>query len=169
MRWYFSHPTSDTNTAFDLAVREHFAILHLENPNVGLHQTGYLKLGIEYLFFAMATLPAYDGCIALSLPNERWSTAVSREVKWFQQHRRPVLQLNYETAIDDTWSFTLTLLDKPIELACTVEQTRALVHYYQGREHGGRSYHDFCAGRHDPTWEELGVPYSEQAEYPPLY
>ena len=126
-------------------------------------------MGIEYLFFAIAMLPAYDGCIALTLPNGQWSAGVTREVNWFLDHRRPVFQLYHELRPDNAFSFRLELLSERIIEPCTVEQTRALVHYYQGRPFGGRSYVDQCRGLHEPSWGELGLPEPERVKLPPVY
>ena len=166
MRWYFARPTSDTNTKFDATVRDHFSIIQLENPNATLHQHGFSALGIEYLFYALAMLPAYDGCVALDLPNGRWSAAVCREVNWFLQHRRPVFKLRWDVTPDDEWSFCLELLAVPITESCSVDETRALVHYYQQRPLGGRSYEDRLL---EPTWAELGLPEPERVRHPPVY
>ena len=170
MRWYFSRPTSDTNTDFEDIVRRHFLMLHLENPNAHLHQKGFSTMGTEYLFFAIAMLPAYDCCLALELPNGMWSAAVSREVNWFYQNRRPVFKLCCDRVPEkDQWSFHLKLLSAPILECCTIEQTRALVRYYQKRPLGGRSYTDHCEGLHAPSWTELGLPEPQRTEHPPMY
>jgi hypothetical protein len=169
MRWYFSRPTSDTNTEFETIIRRHFCMLHLENPNAHLHQIGYSSMGIDYLFFAIAMLPAYDACIALELPNGMWSNGVSREVNWFHKNRRPVFKLCYDQTPDYEWTFHLKLLSEPIGECCTVEQTRALVHYYQSRPLGGRSHADHCERLHAPSWTELGLPEPQRTEHPPLY
>lgn len=156
MLWYFSHPTSDTDTLFDQAVRDHFAVLHLENPNVMLHRHGYTLMGAEYMFIPIAMLASYDGCVAIDLPNGRWSAAVGKEVNWFAQNHRPVFRLQYEHTADDQWSFVLATMSA-IDSAdiCSVEQTRALVRYYQHRPLGGRSQNDRLTGRHNPTREQI--------------
>ena len=169
MRWYFSRPTSDTDTAFESAIREHFSIFHLENPNATLHQKGYSTMGIEYLYFAIAMLPAYDGCIALDLPNGRWSAGVSREVNWFLQYQRPVMRVRYKITPEDQWSFRLELLTAPLVEPYSVEQTRAFVHYYQGRPHGGRSYDDQRRGLHTPDWSAVGLDQPARVKPPPMY
>ena len=154
MRWYFSRPTSDSDTAFEEAVLDHLALFNLENPNKDLHRTGYTQHGIEYLFFALSILPAYDGCICMKLPNGMWSAGVAREVSWFIKHKRVVLEL-FAQPVDDHWEFHLVRLQS-LNLArvCTVEQTRALVHHYQTRPNGGRSS---VEDRMPPNWTNLGV------------
>jgi hypothetical protein len=154
MRWYFSRPTSDSDTAFEQAVFAHFRQLNLENPNAELHRTGYTRHGVDYLFFAISILPAYEGCICCKLPNGIWSAGVAREVSWFLRHDRIVLELYNEIAPGGGWVFTLARLQE-LNLArvCTVDQTRALVHYYQQRRDGGRSS---VEDRTVPTWPDLG-------------
>ena len=169
MRWYFARPTSDHQTAFECAIREHFSVFNLENPNASLHLHGYSAVGIEYLFFALAMLPAYDGCIALELPNGQWSTAVTREVNWFLRNNRPVLHLCHDAKPDDTWSFHLELLTAPIYETYSIEQTRAFVHYYQTRPFGGRSYADRENGANYPNWSDIGLPEPARAMNPPVY
>jgi hypothetical protein len=164
MRWYLSHPTSDAGSRFEAATRAHFSPLglDLETPNAALHQTGYARLGIAYLDFALAVLPLYDGCVAVTLPLGRWSHAVAQEVNWFIQHERPVFRLLYTVSPDDNWSFTLALIAAPIAPAdiCSVAETRALVRYYRARPHAGRSYAELD---HCPSQEEISmaVPESE--------
>lgn len=169
MRWYFARPTSDNGTEFETAIREHFAVFHLENPNATLHLNGYSAVGIEYLFFAIAMLPAYDGCIAIELPNGQWSTGVTREVNWFLRHERPVLHLCYDVKQNETWTFHLKLLTALIHDTYTVEQTRAFIHYYQKRPLGGRSYADREIGAHAPDWADVGLAEPERVMLPPVY
>jgi hypothetical protein len=154
MRWYFSRPTSDSDTAFEQAVFEQFAPLNLENPNSELHRTGYASHGIDYLLIALSILPTYDGCICTKLPNGLWSAGVVREVGWFLKNHRMVFEL-FPVVQDGGWHFHLERLTAiNLARACTIEQTRALVHYYQKRPDGGRSSPEDWIG---PTWSELDV------------
>lgn len=166
MRWYFARPTSDTDTEFEVTARQHFTSIQLENPNATLHQHGFSALGMEYLFYALAMLPAYDGCVALDLPNGQWSAGVARETNWFLQHHRPVFRLCYDVTPDDEWSFCLEVMSSPITDSCSVEHTRALVHYYKERPFGGRSYQDRLIT--PPSLEQLGLQ-PQRATPPPIY
>src|ERR1044072_586842 len=109
MRWYFSRPTSDGDTAFEQAVFDEFAPLALENPNKDLHRTGFTQHGIDYLLLALAVLPNYDGCICCKLPNGLWSAGVVHEVGWFLQQNLMVFEL-FPVVGGPGWLFYLDLL-----------------------------------------------------------